>query len=385
MGIYTMNIMFLIFSFNTGGIEKQLIEMANNMTTKGHHICLCIINHRYEEELLEKINEKVIIEKFDRNENSNHKLQFMLRFAKIVKDKNIQIIHCQEPTGVIFSFIAKRMNPGVKIIETIHDIGESRLYSKSVLKTADLICDKYIAISECVRKEIIDRRINDEKIEIITDAVNTKEYQQIINRNIKRAANCIQGIDNIWEKRLKIGNVARFFPEKKGQDVLVRAIEILKIKYPNIHCSLAGGIYRGQEENWGKLEKYISDHNLNNNVLLCGNVDNIPDFLSTIGIFVLPSIYEGFGISLIEAMSMGIPCVASNIDGPREIIKDSSLGVLAEPGNAQDLADKIDYVIENYETFNREKIAKYISDNYDIGAMVDKHLALYSKCIDGVI
>lgn len=130
---------------------------------------------------------------------------------------------------------------------------------------------------------------------------------------------------------------------------------------------------------------YIKNHDLENNISLCGNVENIPDFLSTIGIFVLPSIYEGFGISLIEAMSMGIPCVASNIDGPREIIKDSSLGVLSEPGNAHDLADKIDYVIENYESFNREKIAKYISDNYDIGAMVDKHLALYSKCIDGVM
>ena len=160
-------------------------------------------------------------------------------------------------------------------------------------------------------------------------------------------------VEVLTDNRLHVGNVARFFPEKKGQDVLVRAIEILKTKYPDIQCCMAGGIYRGQEENWNRLEMYIKDHDLENNIRLYGNVENIPDFLTTIGIFVLPSIYEGFGISLIEAMAMGIPCIASNIDGPREIIKDSSLGVLAEPGNEQNLADKIDYVIENYESFNK--------------------------------
>lgn len=380
-----MNIMFLIFSFNTGGIEKQLIEMTDNMTTKGHHICICIINHRYEEVLLGKINKKVNIVKFDRPEKSKHKLRYMLRLAKIVKDNNIQIIHCQEPTGVVFSVIAKRMNPGVKIVETIHDIGESRLYSKSVLRAADLICDIYIAISESVRKEIIDRGISDKKTELITDAVNTKEYQQIIDKDEDRAANSIQETDNILDKRLMLGNVARFFPEKKGQDVLVRAIEILMKKYPDIHCSLAGGIYRGQEENWDKLQKYISDHGLGSNVFLCGNLDNIPEFLSTIGIFVLPSLYEGFGISLIEAMSMGIPCVASNIDGPKEIITDSSLGVLAEPGNEYDLADKIDYVICNYDSYNQADISRYITERYDIGKMVDKHLQLYMNLVECVI
>ena len=381
-----VNILFLIFSFNTGGIEKQLVEISNNMASKGHSVCICIINHRYEKKLLENISKNVKLIKFERPENSKYKMKYMLRLSRIVKENNIQVIHCQEPTGVVLSFLAQKMKPGTKVVETVHDIGESKLYSKLILKSADMICDKYIAISGSVRKEITDRGIKDGRIVIINDAVNTKEYQ--VKRNSIENRVLIKNnerVEVLIDKRLHIGNVARFFPEKKGQDVLVRAIEILKIKYPNIHCSLAGGIYRGQEENWGKLEKYISDHNLNNNVLLCGNVDNIPDFLSTIGIFVLPSIYEGFGISLIEAMSMGIPCVASNIDGPREIIKDSSLGVLSEPGNAYDLADKIDYVIENYETFNREKIAKYISDNYDIGAMVDKHLALYSKCIDGVM
>ena len=377
-----VNVLFLIFSFNTGGIEKQLVEMSNNMALKGHSVYLCIINHRYEDSLLESINKNVKLIKFERPENSKYKLKYMLRLSRIVKENNIQVIHCQEPTGVVFSFVAQKMNPGTKVVETVHDIGESKLYSKLILKIADMICDKYIAISGPVRKEIADRGIKDGRIVVINDAVNTKEYQMKRN-NIENRVSIKNNerVEVLTDNRLHVGNVARFFPEKKGQDVLVRAIEILKTKYPDIQCCMAGGIYRGQEENWNRLEMYIKDHDLENNIRLYGNVENIPDFLTTIGIFVLPSIYEGFGISLIEAMAMGIPCIASNIDGPREIIKDSSLGVLAEPGNEQNLADKIDYVIENYESFNKEKISQYISDNYDIGAMVDKHLALYCKCI----
>ena len=371
-----MNIMFLIFSFNTGGIEKQIIEMSDNMVQKGHHISICIINHRYEDALLEMINKNVKVYKFERPEKSKIKIKYMIKLASIVKENNISIIHCQEPTGVVFSFIAKIRNPRTKVLETVHDIGESKLYSKLNLKIADLICDKYIAISDSVRDEVIGRGIRNDRIEVINNAINTKEFK-LTESNNEYLFMANNKSENTMDLRLCIGNVARFYPEKKGQYILVKAIEILINKYPSIHCSLAGGIYRGQEENWNKLKEYIINHRLESHISLCGNVTNIPDFLSGIGIFVLPSFYEGFGISLIEAMSMGIPCVASNIDGPREIIRDSSLGILAKPGSERDFAEKIDYVICNYDSFDRNKISEYVFENYDIGQMVDKHIRLF--------
>lgn len=377
-----MNVLFLIFSFNTGGIEKQLIEMANNMVGKGHHVYLCIINYRYEEALFKRINKNVKLIRLNRPENSRNKLKYMLELSSIVKENKIQIIHCQEPTGVVFSIAARLLNPGMRVIETVHDIGEAKLYSGLELRVADFFCREYIAISDAVRNEIISRGIRNERITVINNAVNTKEFCPSVGNCRFDIHGSQENAGRSFEKKLFIGNVARFYPEKKGQDILVKAIEILKIKYPGIHCSFAGGVYRGQEGNWGKLQKYINDNNLVDNITLLGNVEDIPGFLAQIGIFVLPSIYEGFGISLIEAMAMGIPCVASNIDGPREILKETPFGVLAEPGNATDLAEKIDYVISNYYSYDGDKMSRYIKNKYDIDKMVDKHLGLYKGLIN---
>ena len=364
-----MNILFLIFSFNTGGIERQLIEMANNMVSKGHSVSLCIINHNYETKLLTEFDDKVKIFKFDRPVGSNKKIAYMFRLSDIVKKNKVDVIHCQEPTGVVFSVLSKLRNPHIRIVETIHDIGEADDYSHVELSIADMFCKQYIAISQSVKKELLQRGIAENKISVIYNAVNIEKFRMCDREP--------QQLSSSNDYKIMLGNVARFYPEKKGQDVLVRAIEILKIKYPNICCLFAGGIYRGQDENWIKLKKYVMDHDLNDNVRFMGNVDDVPNFLSQIDIFVLPSYHEGFGISLIEAMAMGIPCVASNIDGPKEILGDDSLGRLFEAGNAEDLADKLQYVIEHYEQYDRKTISKYVSDNFSIDAMVDEHLKLY--------
>ena len=371
-----MNILFLIFSFNTGGVEKQLIEMSNSLSKKGHSVTLCIINDNYEKSLLDKFDNSVSVITMERPVKSANKLSYMLRLAHVSKEKNISIIHCQEPTGVVFASVARILNPKIKIIDTVHEMGEGKEYSRNVFKLADIFCHKYVAISEAVKSDIIGRGVPDKRIIVINNAIDTSRF-----RPVKESPSMNNKTGFNKNDAITIGNVARFFPSVKGQDILVKAIELLKEEYPNICCRFAGGIYREQEDIYKSTSEYISAHGLNRNICFCGNIDDVPKFLSDIDIFVLPSRHEGFGISLIEAMSIGIPCVASDIDGLREIITDSSLGVLAEPGNEQNLADKIDYVIENYNSFNKEKISQYISDNYDIGAMVDKHLALYSKCI----
>lgn len=364
-----MNILFLIFSFNTGGIERQLIEMSNNMVSKGNHVSVCVINKNYEASLFSEFDNAVKIIKFDRSVGSKGKFFYMKKLSNLVKSYKIDVIHCQEPTDVVFATLAKLNNPHVRIVETIHDIGEAKDYSCIELLLADKICNRYIAISESVKKELIRRKISQERITVIYNAVNTKKFAL---RNI-----ATKHRSKIDSGEIVIGNVARFYPEKKGQYVLVKAIEILKIKYPQICCYFAGGIYRGQEDNWNKINQFIIEHDLKSNIRFLGNVDDIPKFLSQIDIFVLPSYYEGFGISLIEAMSMGIPCVASDIDGPKEIMKSDNLGRLFRVGDVNSLSKELDYVIENYDKYDGMKISQYVSDQFNIDNMVDKHLKLY--------
>lgn len=90
-----MNIMFLIFSHNIGGIERLLIDMANEMSQRGHHVHLCVINKDYSSDLLNNYHQDVSIYTLDKPIGSKNFLKYMIQFAEITKKAKIDILHCQ--------------------------------------------------------------------------------------------------------------------------------------------------------------------------------------------------------------------------------------------------------------------------------------------------
>ena len=355
-----MNIVYTVFSFKVGGVEKLLIDILNNISEESNNrIYLIIINDEYDSYLLSQISERVKVILFNRKPNGN-KIKYILRFNKFIIEEKIDIIHCQCMKTIKFSVLSKLLNRKIKLIHTVHD---TRIYRK--LRSLDIWIDKIfvnkiIAISSAVKNDIISKKIQDSKIEIVYNAIDLEKFRSKSNKLINKDS-------------IVIGNVARLIPKKKGQDVLIKAISILKNNYPNIKCLLAGNPPKGQEKNIYYLNKMSEELGVKENVYILGNINDIPNFLNEIDIFVMPSRYDGFGISLIEAMSMGIPCIASNIDGPKEILKDNKFGLLFTSEDYNDLAEKIESIINKSYECNQEEIKKYIHENYEIKSMV-KHL-----------
>ena len=172
-------------------------------------------------------------------------------------------------------------------------------------------------------------------------------------------------------------------PEKKGQDILIDAVSKVKKSYPGIICYFAGAYDSEHESVFKEYQKEINQRNLQKNIVFLGNVDNIPNFLRKVDIFVLPSRYEGFGISLIEAMAMGIPCIASDLDGPAEILGDNERGYLFKKENSDDLVKKILNVIDNieFERIKSEKNIEYVKNHFDIVSMCKKLDDIYNDRI----
>ncbi len=367
-------VLFLIFSFHVGGIERQQVEMANGMAQRGMQVHLCIINHSYEEALLQTLDPLVHLLLLERGINGKGRFAAMKELAAYVKKHDIALIHAQEPTGVVFAAMAKLYRPGLRIAETIHDIGEAEEYAGWQLKAADLLCDRYVAISESVKKEILGRGIAKERIALIHNAVNTEKFVRCGQR--KRSAG--------QEEVCNIVQVARLFPAKKGQDLLLEAAAVLREKYPALrwHIYLAGDVYRGQEEACQELHAFAESHDLSSLVTFCGNVEDVPALLQDMDLFVLPSRYEGFGIAIIEAMAMGIPCVASRLDGPREILEGHpQLGRLFTPGDSVDLAGQIAYAMEHLREFPADVLAAYARETYGLDRFLDKHMEMYESMI----
>lgn len=364
-----MNIMFLIFSFNVGGIERLLVDLANNMQKRGNTITLCIINDDYDDSLLSEFSSEVNIVKLGRKIGAGFPLAQMFGLAKIAKKNKIDILHCQGINCVIFSIFVKLLNPSTRIFNTVHDVGNYPSYSFGKIWLQNLILDKTIAISHVVEKEILKKIKDTHKVVTIYNAVDLDRFSF--------------GSRIFDPKNIQIANVARFYPMKKGQDVLVKAINILKNgSHIEIKCDLAGAVFKGQQEEQEKLRKYIKENNVENCIKFLGNVDDVPALLKNIDIFVLPSRYEGFGIAMIEALASGVPVIASDIDGPKEIFELAEfdgvdIGYLAKCGDSDDFACKIHDCITDYGKYDKLRLRSFVEKHFSIDSMAKEHLRIY--------
>lgn len=131
--------------------------------------------------------------------------------------------------------------------------------------------------------------------------------------------------------------------EQKGFDILIDVAKIVLNEHPDWKWRVVG-----EGEDREKLQKKINKYNLEDKLILCGNVDNIDEYYIKSSMYVLTSRYEGFGLVLTEAKSHHLPCVSFKCPaGPSEIIKDGINGCLVECFDVENMADKINILIEN--------------------------------------
>jgi len=123
---------------------------------------------------------------------------------------------------------------------------------------------------------------------------------------------------------------------KKGFDVLIAALAMLRDQGQGFECEIAG---EGDER--AKLESLIAQHGLESRVRLVGWRGDVSAFLATGDVFAFPSYQEGFPLVLLEAMAVGLPVASSAIPGPVEMIQEGVDGVLVPPGEPAALAQAL--------------------------------------------
>lgn len=136
---------------------------------------------------------------------------------------------------------------------------------------------------------------------------------------------------------------------QKGYDLLIETWKLVNQKHPEWKLKIFGD---GSMKEM--LKEKIYSYQLDHSILIMSPVNNIYDEYMNSAIYVSSSRYEGFGLSMAEAMSCGIPCVAFDCPhGPRNIIKHNEDGILVENMDTTALADKLNYLIE-YESVRQE-------------------------------
>lgn len=179
-------------------------------------------------------------------------------------------------------------------------------------------------------------------------------------------------------KNKKIISIGRL-DEQKGFDILIDVWKKVNAKHPDWILEIYGeGSLRK------KLQEKIDLLNLEDSLILKGNEKNIQSKYLENSIYVMSSRYEGFGMVLIEAMSCGLPLISFDCPcGPKDIIKDGENGFLVEFGNIEEMAEKINYLIENEEKrIEMGKKSKELSYNYSEEKIMNQWKELFENLLE---
>lgn len=357
------NVLHLISSLEVGGAEKLLIDLLK--AESEFKFTVVVMNDRVDENLKKEIIDTGHKIYFLNRGQSSKNPKYLATLLNIIIKNKIDIIHSHNFGSKSWSMLCKILMPKLKLVFTVHDTNifdNLNWWDKFFHR---IFIDKNIVISKAVLKDVQNSGIK--KISLIYNGIDINKF-------------CM---DNKKEENylFNIVNISRVNHLKKGQDVLIKALKICKDKGLRFKCDFVGGIYDYCQESFSYLQSLVIELQLEQEINFLGARDDVPKLLAQADLFILPSRYEGLGLVVLESMASGVPVIASNIDGPAELISNGQNGLLFESENHIDLADKIMDLYNNKEKSEElvHNAGEYVQ-NFDISIMRKKYYELYMEC-----
>jgi len=367
-----MKILHLTTHLNTGGISQYVTTLAKALKNRGHTVVIASSGGGGEKTLSSEGIKHIYVNIRTKSELSPKVIESFFTLKKFLKKEKIDLIHAHtRVTQVVSALLSFWQN--VPYVTTCHGFFKKRL-SRRIFGCWG---EKTIAISEAVRNQLIrDFNVDEEKIVLIHTGIELARFVKNISEEGKTRLKQKWNFDGTFV----VGTIGRLSPVK-GHDVLLKAAKELVTDFSDIRIALIGS---GPDEK--RLRRLSKTLKLDKNVTFIASVDDTTEILPVIDIFVFPSIKEGLGLSLIEAMASGKPCIASRVGGIESLIEDGVTGLLVTPGNPHELAHAIKYMLKNRDKrdFFKDEARRRIINNFDIDRMVLQVEKLYEDVLKAV-
>jgi len=256
-------------------------------------------------------------------------------FRRFLKENRIDIIQAYFPDSTFFASIVGKRSGVPVVFGARRNIGH---WMKSWdLRKAKFLnrffIDKIVANAQACKRAVIEQEnAKPENVIVIPNGIETERFDAIPTWTPES-----------MNSPFRVGAVGNLKPVK-GTDVLIDAAKIVLEKFPNVQFEIAGG---GLNRNLTLYNKQIADCGITNHFKLLGSQADIPGFLRTLDIAVLPSRAEGLSNGLLEYMAAGRPAIATDVGGNGELIEHERNGLLVPSENPQALADAICDLIEH--------------------------------------
>ncbi|ARK12562.1 glycosyltransferase [Fibrella sp. ES10-3-2-2] len=344
-----MKIAHINFSLDVGGIETMLVDILNEQCAQAD-TSLILINDHFDADLLSRVDSRVAVHRIGRPKGSRNPF-YLAKLNALLLRIQPDVIHCHNHQVAQWIW----GNRGQRCL-TVHDMQIPTQHFGRY--------NKLFAISESVSQDIQER--SGFMAQSIYNGVQTRQIEQKTTYSGKG--------------HFKVLQVSRLMHEKKGQHLLLEAVRQLVYEQGMTQLRVD---FVGEGTSRPFLEELTRTYGLEAYVTFAG-LKSRPELyreLKNYHLLVQPSLYEGFGLTIAEAMAAGVPVLVSAIDGPMELIRHNEFGYSFPSGDTGRLAGQISELVDSYESTTVRKKAlaaqQYVRGQFDIRQTAGQYLANY--------
>ncbi len=310
-----------------------------------------------EVEKLQQQGYKIHPIQIDRRISPMRNLRSIYQLTQLIRQNQYDLVHVHTPIAAVLGRIAAKLAGVKRIVYTAHGFpfhdrsspSEYHFYF-TIEKLAAFITD--LILTQNYEDIATAKKFNlcpPTKLRYLGNGVDIHRFQRDrLNPTHQIELRKSLGIPDNTD--LIIGTIGRI-TKKKGSGYLIEAAAKLLPHYPNLQVLVIGSQLSSDPEPFQKeLMQKIQSLGMEKNVILTGERPDIPEILGLLDIFTLPTFtHEGLPRSIVEAMSMGLPVVATDIRGCREAVIHGKTGLIVPPKNTKKLAEALGILLSNYE------------------------------------
>jgi glycosyltransferase involved in cell wall biosynthesis len=306
----------------------------------------------------------------------------------VVERHQINVIQTHLLQVLDFLVLTLRRPTGPSIFWTIHNynftlradqlqrhkwlLGPKRKAYRLLYRTAARWVDGFIAVSDEVRIALLDQiGPIDDKIAVICNGVDVRRYRRPVDRvAIRRQL----GLPEDAHLMALVGTLKR----QKGHSYLIEAARDVFPNFPTLHV-----LFVGDGELAGDLRAQARAAGVDERVHFLGSRGDVPDLLAASDSFVLPSLWEGLPMALIEAMASGLPIIATAVSGTNQVMVPGETGLLVAPGDTAALREAIVALLSEPARAAAMGVSarQRVELSFSAKQQAEAHMAMYRRAV----
>lgn len=369
-----MHIVQILPELNQGGVERGTVEFSRELVLRGHQSTVISAGGQQVEQIEKDGGRHITLDVCSKNPLTfpvrvRALRQTLQSFSRQSEAGNPLILHARSRVPAWLCWFAnKKLN--IPFVTTVHGFNSVSRYSEIMTRG-----DRVICVSNPIKSFIQEKYGTPEnKITVVHRGIDPGEFDpEQLDREWMESFRIEHRLDGCFVAS-SIGRIT----ELKDYETFIRAVKAASTELPSIRGLIVGGVRHDKQAYFERLMALVAELHAEEQIIFAGSQNRMPEIYALSDVLVSCSKKpESFGRTLIEAMAMGTPVIATAHGGALDIVENGTNGFLFRPGDADALAGHIGQI----GSIDRTPLRAYAVEHFSQQQMVESTIAVYRELL----